>query len=75
MQTIKLKINEKTSYEKTLLELIKIGILEKKVLKLQKKTFLMMKPLMRLMMSKKKKGLKSKTPGNFSKNWEYELRN
>lgn len=30
METIKLKINEKTSYGKALLELIKIGILEKK---------------------------------------------
>lgn len=30
MQTIKLKINEKTIYGKALLELIKIGILEKK---------------------------------------------
>jgi len=30
METIKLKINERTSYGKALLELIKIGILEKK---------------------------------------------
>lgn len=30
METIKLKINEQTSYGKALLELIKIGILEKK---------------------------------------------
>lgn len=30
METFKLKINEKTTYGKALLELIKIGILEKK---------------------------------------------
>ena len=75
METIKLKINKRTSYGKALLELIKIGINEKKGVEIVDDNEPDSATIKAIEDVEKGKTFKVKTPKTYSKNWGYELRN